>query len=279
MIGELLLAARAITQAQLDEALLEQDRSGAFLGEVLVSMGAISGDDLARALAAEARVPFAALEEAEADPEAAALIPEDVARRGSSVAVTPRPAGRLLVAQSNPFDVVAIDEIQRHVAMPVDLVCAPARTVARLLDQAYGPGASYRLKALVEAGVASLSRPFDDEGSDVADCAPRRRAHRRRRPAGATDATSSEELSSVRYRIDGVLRQSTRCRDLQPHLVGRLGSWPAWHRGQRLPQRAGSGRRRPVDFRVSRSRPCSARRSPSASSSRNSSCAGSRILD
>jgi len=126
MIGEVLVAARAITRAQLDEALEEQRRSGGFLGDVLVSMRAISGDDLAKALAAEARVPFASLEGAAPDMDAAALIPEDLARRGMCVPVTPpRAAGRTMIAQANPFDVVTVDEIQRLILTPIDLVGAP----------------------------------------------------------------------------------------------------------------------------------------------------------
>jgi type IV pilus assembly protein PilB len=259
MIGEVLVAARAITQAQLDEALQEQRRSGGFLGEVLVSMGAMSGEGLARALAEEARVPFSALEGAEPDPGAAALIPDELARRGMCVAVSPRSAGRLLVAQSNPFDVVVIDEIQRLVAMPIDVVCAPARTVARLLDAAYGPGTSSRLKALVDEGLASLSRPFEDEASDASpivrladtliDDAVR---------AGATDLhlEPEETVLNVRHRIDGVLRQVDALpRELQPPLISRLKVVSGLDIAeQRLPQEGRITRPvdgRPVDFRVS----------------------------
>ena len=167
MIGEVLVAARAITQAQLDDALQEQRRAGGFLGDILVSMGALSGTGLAQALAAEARVPFASLDDAEPDAEAAALVPEDLARRGQCVAVLPRPGDRVRVAQANPFDVVTIDEVQRLVRAPVDVACAPAAAVARLLDRAYGPGTSYRLRALVEEGLASLGRPFEEEANDT----------------------------------------------------------------------------------------------------------------
>jgi len=259
MLGDMLMAARAITQAQLDEALQVQRRSGGFLGEVLVSMGAISGDELANALAHEARVPFSSLEGVTPDPDAAALIPEDLARRGMCVAVSPRAAGRLLVAQSNPFDVVAIDEIQRLALMPVDVVCAPARSVARLLDKAYGPGTGHRLKALVEEGLASLSRPFEEEDAETSPIvrlvdALVEDAVR----AGATDLhLEPEELVvNVRYRIDGVLRQvDTLPRDLQPPVVSRLKVAAGLDIAeQRLPQEGRITRPvggRPVDFRVS----------------------------
>ena len=259
MIGEVLVAARAITQAELDEALQEQHRTGASLGDVLVSMGAVSGTDLAKVLAEEARVPFSPLEGAAPDPDAATLVPEALARRGLCVAVAPHPDGRLLVAQSNPFDVVAIDEIQRLAPVPVDVVCAPAEAVARLIDQAYGPGTSYRLKALVEEGLASLSRPFEDDAGDTSpivrlvdvliEDAVR---------AGATDLhLEPEELVvNVRHRIDGVLRWVDALpRELQPPLVSRLKVEAGLDIAeQRLPQEGRITKPvgdRSVDFRVS----------------------------
>jgi type IV pilus assembly protein PilB len=259
MIGEVLVAARAITQAQLDDALEEQRRSGGFLGDILVSAGAISGAALAAALAGEARVPFDALDGAEPDAEAAALIPEDLARRGQCVAILPRPGDRIRLAQANPFDVVTIDEVQRLVPAPVDVVCGPAAAVARLLDRAYGPGTSYRLRPLVEDGLASLGRPFDEDAGvtspivrlvDVLiEDAVR---------AGATDLhlEPEEQVVQVRHRVDGVLRQvDTLPRGLQPPVVSRLKVVAGLDIAeQRLPQegritKAIGGR--PVDFRVS----------------------------
>jgi type IV pilus assembly protein PilB len=259
MIGEVLVAARAITQAQLDDALQEQRRSGGFLGDILVSKGAISGPVLAQALAVEARVPFSALEDAAPDPDAAALIPEDLARGGQCVAVLPRSGGRVIVAQANPFDVVTLDEIQRLVSAPVDVVCAPAAAVARLLDRAYGPGTSWRLRALVEEGLASLVRPFDEdeEGTSpivrlvdvLIEDAVR---------AGATDLhlEPEEHVITVRHRVDGVLRRvDTLPRDLQPPVVSRLKVVAGLDIAeQRLPQEGRITKPvegRPVDFRVS----------------------------
>ncbi len=175
------------------------------------------------------------------------------------MAVAAGPAGRTLVAQANPFDVVTIDELQRIVPTPIDLVCAPARAIERLLDRAYGPGTSHHLRALVAEGLASLDRPFDDEAGETSPIvrlvdALVEDAVR----AGATDLhLEPEELVvHVRHRVDGVLRQvDTLPRDLQPPIVSRLKVMAGLDIAeQRLPQ---EGRittpvgGRPVDFRVS----------------------------
>jgi type IV pilus assembly protein PilB len=223
------------------------------------STGAVTGEDEARALAEDARVPFAALEDAVPDVEAAARIPEALARRGMLVAIAPSPPGRLLVAQSNPFDIVAIDEAQRLVPAPIDVVCAPARTVARLLDQAYGPGTSHRLTALVDEGLASLSRPFDDEAAETSPIV--RLVDTLIEDAVRADATDlhlepEERVVNVRHRVDGVLRQiDTLPRELQPPVVSRLKVVAGLDIAeQRLPQEGRVTRLvagRPVDFRVS----------------------------
>ena len=51
MIGDVLVAARAITQEQLDRAVERQRESGGAVGDALVATGAISETALAEALA------------------------------------------------------------------------------------------------------------------------------------------------------------------------------------------------------------------------------------
>lgn len=50
MLGEKLIAANVITQAQLDEALAEQKETGQRLGEVLVSKGYATQEQVDSAL-------------------------------------------------------------------------------------------------------------------------------------------------------------------------------------------------------------------------------------
>jgi type IV pilus assembly protein PilB len=259
MIGQLLVATHAISQDQLDKALQEQRRTGALLGDVLVSMKFLSQDGLAKALAQEARVPFVSLDGAVPDARAASLVPENLARRGQFVPVS-RSATRLRIAQANPFDVMAIDELQRAVEMPVEVVCAPKDAITRLLDRSYGPGTGNRLQPLVDEGLASLNLPYGQEvaieespvvrliGVLIEDAVR----------AGATDLhlEPEEKVVRIRHRIDGVLAHiDTLPKELQPPVVSRLKVMAGLDISeQRLPQ---EGRitqvvaGRPVDFRVS----------------------------
>ena len=61
-LGSLLIDKGLITQAQLDEALIERRLHGELLGETLVRLGFVFEDELARTLAEQAGIPFGNLE-------------------------------------------------------------------------------------------------------------------------------------------------------------------------------------------------------------------------
>jgi type IV pilus assembly protein PilB len=258
MIGQLLVANRAITQDQLDQALREQNRTGALLGDVLVSMKFLSEDALARALAQEARVPYVSLDGALPDTAASNLVPESIARRYQIVPVS-RTASRLRVAQANPFDVMALDELQRDVELPVEVVCAPRSAIARLIDRSYGPGGTGRLRDLVDDGMAIVAQPqieVSPENSPIVKLIEELIDEAVRAGASDLHLEPEETVVRIRHRIDGILTHTdTLPRELQPSVVSRLKVMAGLDIAeQRLPQ---EGRitqvvaGRPVDFRVS----------------------------
>ena len=258
MIGQLLVATRAISQDQLDQALQEQRQSGALLGDVLVSMNFLSQESLAKALAREARVPFLSLDGVAAEPGATGIVPESMARKGMLVPIS-RTATRLRVAQSNPFDVTLIDDLQREIDMPVEVVCSPRDAIARLIDQSYGPGTLNRLQPLVDEAMSALHQPYVDVATEdspvvrliqvLIEDAVR---------AGVSDVhiEPEEKVIRVRHRLDGALSHiDTLPKDLLPAMVSRLKVMAGLDIAeQRMPQ---EGRitqvltGRPVDFRVS----------------------------
>jgi type IV pilus assembly protein PilB len=258
MIGQLLVATRTITQNQLDRALQEQERTGALLGDVLVSMKFLSGEGLAKALAQEARVPFTSLEGVTPDPRACSAVPEHLARKGMLIPIS-RSATRMKVAQANPFDVMVVDEVQRAIDMPVEIVCAPKEAIAKLIDKSYGPGTGNRLQPLVQEGLAALDQPYAEvatEDSPVVRLIEVLIEDGVRAGASDVHLEPEEKTIRVRHRLDGVLAHvDTLPKELQPAIVSRLKVMAGLDIAeQRLPQ---EGRitqvvaGRPVDFRVS----------------------------
>src|SRR3954469_10109612 len=106
-LGESLVEAGLITQAQLDEALKRRLTTGERIGEALVGLGFISERDLLRTLAADADIPFLEPRELAVDPSVIVSVSPVVAR--SHFVVPLRYEGKsLLVAMGNPFDVGVI---------------------------------------------------------------------------------------------------------------------------------------------------------------------------
>ena len=89
-LGERLVAARAATGEQVAVALALQARAGGRVGELLVHAGATAERDVAVAVADQLDLPFADADAAQPDAETVALVPERLAR---ALRVVPLAAG------------------------------------------------------------------------------------------------------------------------------------------------------------------------------------------
>jgi type IV pilus assembly protein PilB len=223
MLGQTLLADGVITPAQLDQALAQQRSSGALLGEILLTLNYITEEALARALSREAGVPFVTIDGLQPDPQAVALVPEQFARQ-HLLAPIAFADDALEIVQSNPFDVLALDELQRLVSRPVAVTCGTSQNVLNLIERCYSDRSD--VDDLVKEGVDALKAPQMDVATDdspvvrllellINDAITK----------GATDLHVEPEDQSVRirHRIDGVLIPSdTIPKELHPPLVSRI---------------------------------------------------------
>jgi type II secretory ATPase GspE/PulE/Tfp pilus assembly ATPase PilB-like protein len=223
MLGETLLADGSITPAQLDQALAQQRTSGALLGDILLSMNFITEEALARALAREAGVPFRAVNGTIPERAVIDLVPESFARQ-HLVAPLGMRNGAVEILQANPFDVLALDDLQRLVARPIAASCGTAQSVRNLIERCYTDRSD--VDDLVKEGVDALKSPQVDVATH--DSPVVRLIELLLNDAiakGATDVHVEPEDQSVRirHRIDGVLIPSdTVPKELHAALVSRL---------------------------------------------------------
>ena len=112
-LGAILREKGVVEQAQLEEALQERKTNGKFLGEILVERGVVSRETIFEALTDQKKADFIRLREYEAIcPEVIRLIPEEIAYTSSLLPVT-RENDLLVLAMSDPVDIVAIDVVRR----------------------------------------------------------------------------------------------------------------------------------------------------------------------
>lgn len=110
-LGELLLEKGLISLEQLCNALKIYFEKGGFLGNILVSLGYISEEDIISCLVTECKVHYLRFEEIEISKEALWLIPEELCRRRYLVPIDK--LGKIpTVAMVDPLDVEALQEIK-----------------------------------------------------------------------------------------------------------------------------------------------------------------------
>ena len=110
--GELLVEAGIITPEGLERALEVQRQSGERLGEALVNLELATEADIVDALAGQLGIAvFDPIVAGTIEPDVVLTIPEHMARHHHALAVA-RKGDELIVAMSDPLDLVAIDDIR-----------------------------------------------------------------------------------------------------------------------------------------------------------------------
>jgi type IV pilus assembly protein PilB len=191
-LGDILVRHGVLSAERLEAALSEQKGRGGRLGAVLVDAGFCTEEEIAKALAAQFRIPFVAFSPRDADLDAARRIGLDFLRRHALVPLKPR--DRLFrLAVADPLDVEPVDRAQALLAVPVETVVALRRDVMTALD--------FAARADVDAG-GGADAPEDATASldEIILRGVRSRA-------SDVHLEPEEKAFRVRYRIDGVLRQ------------------------------------------------------------------------
>ena len=133
-LGEILLSAGMLTEAQLSEALGQQAASGGRLvGEILVANGHVGECEVAQTVACQLRMPLIHLGDWSVQPEAAGLVGKGLCRRHRCIPVRST-ADRLFLAMANPRDTGALEEAARASGRNVVPLVAPSSEVASAID-------------------------------------------------------------------------------------------------------------------------------------------------
>jgi hypothetical protein len=122
---------------ELKDALEEARQSGRRLGEVLIERGLIDERILAQRVAEQEDLPYVELGKYDVDRDAAALLPQSVAREHEAVAYA-FSEWAVLVAVADPVDGFGLDTLRTALGRPVHFVVATKTEIDAALDEAYG---------------------------------------------------------------------------------------------------------------------------------------------
>lgn len=111
-LGELLVEAGLIDQAQLERGLEEQRRTGRLLGEVLVHLGYVSEEDVAHTLVQQFGVPFIRVSQYYISKEMVELFPEAMLRQYEFVPID-RIGNVLVIVSAGVLNQDVVNELER----------------------------------------------------------------------------------------------------------------------------------------------------------------------
>jgi len=211
-LGQTLLAAGAITAETLAAAQARAGDAHEGIGKALVELGAVSEEDVLRALAAHRGLPFLSAEELPFTPPVIKNLSPKYLRQYAACPVAVE-GSTLTVATADPSNPLLVDELRQTLGFAVTLCVAPRQAILEAIERTYG--ASTALQKIVE-GIAPAEGESDREEDitqlrDMAFEAPVvRLVNLLIEEAVASEASDihiepSEDTLRVRYRIDGIL--------------------------------------------------------------------------
>jgi len=200
----MLVAAGAITEPQLREALAFQRNGGLRLGEALSRLGMVDEATLARALAKSLGMPFVDLSKGRVSASVLERIPADFCREQGVLPVADK-GGRLVVAIDDQLKRIAVDQLEFSLGCPVTCALAVPSQLAAALERHLGPPAE-----------EDVQRAAAGEEVDAEDDAPIIRLVTRMFQDALAMRASDIHLEPahtdlrVRFRVDGMLREVAR---------------------------------------------------------------------
>ena len=273
LFGEWLIQQDCVTPEQLNAALEDQKINGGRIGQSLVRLGVLSDGELTRQLAEYLNFEYVSLADFSVlDKDVARRISENIAKRFGVLAIE-ETQEYIIVAMSDPLDVIAVDTVSVKLKRPIKTVLAADSEVRQAIEYVYQGTdiEEQQIRDLVDLEISSdedglLESALEMEMSSVveAEDAPVVRfvdlMLSQAIKSGASDihVEPQEKTMNIRMRVDGMLADMVPpARKMQAAVIARIKILSEMDiSDRRLPQdgrfriKRGSGKS-DIDVRVS----------------------------
>ncbi len=234
-LGELLTAAGAITEEELQKGLEIQKQTKERLGAALIHSGIITEMELIEALQMQLGIEYVDLSKVSIPAELAQALPKNIAKQYQVVPV--RVVGdEIYLAMSDPLNFYALEEVKKSVKKRVVPVVSTAGAIDHAIQVLYSnEGAAKAIEEMKhEAGLSGKEEHTsafvpNQLGEDGADSAPAIRLVNSIIERGIMERASDihfepqETEMKVRLRVDGLMRDILAVpKDLQAAVISRI---------------------------------------------------------
>lgn len=215
-IGDVLVAAGAITEEQLQEGLAKQKETGRKLGNALVDLGFISNDMLITVLTTQLGIDYIELKGAKIEEKVIHMVPENMVTKYQAIPIEidPNNPNILKVAMADPMDIMAMDDIGLVTNLQVEPMLASEEGIRNAIDKYYGSAqAMEAAEAYRQEQQNVLGGGDEEEGNEEIDNSPIVLLVKQIIEGGVRQRASDIHIEAlensvrVRYRIDGALKQ------------------------------------------------------------------------
>ncbi len=238
-LGEALVEVGILTKEQLLKALEVQKQSGGKLGQILVKLGYITEEVLLAFLGKQAGMQFVSLQEfGEISEEVIKCVPETIVRRQELIPIAKK-NNSITIALSDPFNVLAIDEIKLITGCNVEVVIASEKEIKEAIEKYYKKKDSFQeLQEIEEEAEKKLEidkieileeKEEIDLGKEDTESVPVVKAvnhiieHAINSKASDILIEPQEKNVRIRYRIDGIFHdQRPIPKKFQTSIVARI---------------------------------------------------------
>jgi adsorption protein B len=204
-LGDLLLERRAVTVAQLEEALRRQREQPRPLGAILLEMGLVREEQLVQVLGTQLRLSTREIDPYSVPLELLRLLPRELAVRHSIFPLEVRRGGRLVVAAERPLPPEVVRALEASLERAVE-VCLSTRS-----DVSFGIQRGYARLDAEQAEPPALGRRLVERGLLSTDQLEAVLRAQRRTYARLGDVLLEERMISVellrealaRFPVDG----------------------------------------------------------------------------
>ena len=262
-LGEILIQQNLLSPEQLEQALVEQKRTGRKLGRVFIDSGFVTEKQISEALARQLNIPFIDLSQFNVQSQIVQKLPEAQARRFRAVLLEDR-GSTFFVGMADPSDLFAYDELVRVLKRDIELAVVQESMLLQVVDR------TYRLTDEISHLAMELQQDLGDNSLDFVSLATNDSAEEApvvkllqtifddavQVRASDIHIEPQENKLHIRFRIDGVMHLQTQAdMKIATALVLRLKLMSGLDISEkRLPQDGRFGikvKSVPVDIRIS----------------------------
>ncbi len=215
LVEKLLVGAKKVGADQLTTLKEAKKADKKPLQDLVIAENLVTEKDLTQLYAKEIDIPYVELNPKEIKREVLKLVPERIARQYGVVLFGIDKDETSLLAMEDPDDVLALNFLQKHLGNKIKVHIAPASVIQAALDQ-YRGNISGEITEVIttEAEDDTVDEEVSEE--DVAEDSPVAQTvnllieYAIRSGASDIHIEPRDGYVSVRYRIDGILREANK---------------------------------------------------------------------